>query len=413
MNFISNFKKQKLLNLELVFISLMILSLPSLEAPKNIFLILFVVIATFRQVFSLKTKIWRAWDWIFASIIFSGFLTTIFAGISHGEEWKGFRVLLTFIAVGWLIYRSSYTYKQIGWIFLLAILSTFPPLMLGLSDLFISHSRDSLQLHSVGHVNHSAIYLSIIFGASLGWSISFWSPSSTIKKVFLYIMPICFYISILISQSRAAFGVSTLIALFIFFIMNDRRKTLIAGVSSLLIICLVAAIFNASIFQKQLRYQKSNNVLSGRSEIWNTTLEAARFSPLLGIGIDNRANVTKFDIQQSIENRGQFFDEKEYDFHYKHAHSFYLTQLCERGIIGSLVTLFFIIFWLRELISSRLESIRSKQGSYLWSGSLSAWIATFGIGLVNTTFHHEHGILACLFLGLHLTFLRNKRLKVK
>jgi hypothetical protein len=30
----------------------------------------------------------------------------------------------------------------------------------------------------------------------------------------------------------------------------------------------------------------------------------------------------------------------------------------------------------------------------------------YGIGFVNTTFHHEHAILACLFLGLYLSYTR-------
>jgi hypothetical protein len=192
MNFISNFKKQKLLNLELFFISLMILSLPSFEAPKNIFLILFVLVALFRQFYSYPLKIWRNWDWIFLSIIVSGFLSTIFAGIQNGDEWKGFRVLLTFICLGWLLSRADYTKKQIDWIFLLLTVGTLPPLIFGLWEMFFLHPKDSLQLHSVGHVNHSAIYLSIIFGASIGCSLAFWRSASNLAKKLLFVMPIFF-----------------------------------------------------------------------------------------------------------------------------------------------------------------------------------------------------------------------------
>jgi hypothetical protein len=41
--------KDPLKYLELVFLSLMLLSLPSLEAPKNIFLILFLATSLYRQ----------------------------------------------------------------------------------------------------------------------------------------------------------------------------------------------------------------------------------------------------------------------------------------------------------------------------------------------------------------------------
>jgi hypothetical protein len=50
----------------------------------------------------------------------------------------------------------------------------------------------------------------------------------------------------------------------------------------------------------------------------------------------------------------------------------------------------------------------SSNCMYFWAGSLSAWITTFGIGIVNSTFHHEHAILAMILLGLHLSFLRKK-----
>ena len=41
----------------------------------------------------------------------------------------------------------------------------------------------------------------------------------------------------------------------------------------------------------------------------------------------------------------------------------------------------------------------------LWGGALSGLVITISAGLVNTTLHHEHGILATLLLGLWLTSL--------
>ena len=64
-----NYLRDPLKYLELAFLSLMLLSLPSLEAPKNIFLILFLATSLYRQ-YTKKTKDpWRLWDWIFLSYI--------------------------------------------------------------------------------------------------------------------------------------------------------------------------------------------------------------------------------------------------------------------------------------------------------------------------------------------------------
>ena len=42
-------------------------------------------------------------------------------------------------------------------------------------------------------------------------------------------------------------------------------------------------------------------------------------------------------------------------------------------------------------------------------GSAGAWIVTCGVGMVNTTLHHEHGLLAALLLGLWLSTLSPRR----
>ena len=61
-NFQRHYLKDPLKYLELTFLSLMLLSLPSLEAPKNIFLILFLATSLYRQ-YTKKTKdSWRLWD---------------------------------------------------------------------------------------------------------------------------------------------------------------------------------------------------------------------------------------------------------------------------------------------------------------------------------------------------------------
>jgi O-antigen ligase len=116
--------------------------------------------------------------------------------------------------------------------------------------------------------------------------------------------------------------------------------------------------------------------------------------------------VTKEIIKKSVEGRAEFFDENKYDFHHKHSHSLYLSIIAERGIFGASVFFIFILMWLKALLDS-LHLARSSELAFcLWSGSLSAFLATFIIGFVNTTFHHEHGILACFFLGLHLAYIK-------
>ncbi len=405
------FFRNKLLYLDLILLGLMIVSLPSLEAPKNIFLVGYLITRVISEVIEGKQGIkqWKSWDFIFLIIIFTAFLSTIFAGFSGLEEWKGYKVFLTAILTGWLLSRTHYKQNQYRIIFLLIVLSIIPPLLWGLYEYLIIHSKTSLEIHSVGHFNHSAIYLTMIFGATLGWFISQFDLKKTNEAnpwqtIFIGIMSFILFIALIIGQSRGAFGIAIILGSCILLLGNSTKVKIIAIMTMLLVI--TSSIFlKSDIIQKQINNQKNNNVLSYRDKVWNVSIEASRFSPLLGLGLSNWHFINLSQIKKSVEARGETFNADNYFFP-GHSHNIYLSALVERGIVGLIVTLFFMFYWLYDLIKTFKWSKKSSTSYMLWTGSFSAWLATFGIGLVNTTFHHEHGILACLFLGIYLSYTR-------
>jgi O-antigen ligase len=174
---------------------------------------------------------------------------------------------------------------------------------------------------------------------------------------------------------------------------------------SIISIVMLSIVLQTGIVEKQMHNQKSNNVLAFRDKVWNVSLEASRFHPLFGIGLSNWHFITLDHLKISVESRGEKFNPDNYSFP-GHSHNLYLSALVERGFVGLLVTILFMLFWVKHLISTLNWAKKTTQASYLWAGSLSAWVATYGIGFVNTTFHHEHAILACLFLGLYLSYTR-------
>jgi O-antigen ligase len=404
--------KKILPTLDLTMLSLMIVSLPSLEAPKNIFLVGFLVTRLITEFNQLKEgkKLWGGWDSLFAIIVFTALLTTIFAGFPGLEEWKGYKVLLTAILTGWFLSRTNYTKNEYQLLFKLIILSTIPPLIWGLYEYLIIHSRTSLEVHSVGHVNHSAIYLAMIFGASLAWLISHLNTKKekvtiTWQISLLGILSLLFFISLIIGQSRGAFGIASILGLILFLSLVKMKNIKIFGVMAMMLILIFMTTLNVPIVQKQIGSQKNQIVLALRDRVWNVSLEAARFYPILGIGLSNWHFINIDQIQKSVEKRGLTFDPDKYFFP-GHSHNIYLSALVERGIVGLLVTFLFMIAWIKQLITTFHWAKKSNETNYLWGGSFSAWLATFGIGLVNTTFHHEHAILACLFLGIYLSYTR-------
>jgi O-antigen ligase len=408
-----NYLRDPLKYLELAFLSLMLLSLPSLEAPKNIFLILFLATSLYRQ-YTKKTKDpWRLWDWIFLSYIASAFLSAAFAGIHHGSEWGGFSSFLIWTGFAWLLSRTQYESKEITWIMWVTILGALPPLAWGLIEYMVIHTKGALELHSVGHVNHSAIYLGIILGAALSITLSIWRDIGLIKRIGLILLPIIFFVSIIIGQSRGVFGISLIrLSLIILLIPNPKKIKAIAFVLFAIILALMP-LMNAAIIQKQIAVQNTNDILSDRDRVWNVSFEAARFYPIFGVGNGNWNRITLEDLKKSREERGVPFDETNYAIQYGHSHSLYLTSLVERGVVGFIVLIVFMVSWLVTLIKSYHRLKKLTQGSYIWGASLSAWIVTCGVGFVNSTFHHEHAILALLFLGLHLGYLKYYPHKVR
>jgi O-antigen ligase len=401
-----NYLRDPLKYLELACLSLMLLSLPSLEAPKNIFLILFLATSLYRQ-YTKKTKDpLRLWDWIFLSYIASAFLSAAFAGIAHGAEWGGFRSILIWTGFAWLLSRTQYNQKEITWIIWVTILGTLPPLAWGLIEYMVIHTKGALQLHSVGHVNHSAIFLGIILGAALSVVLSIWRNTGLITRIGLILLPIIFFVSIIIGQSRGVFGISLIrLSLIILLIPNPKKIKAIAFALFAIILALMP-VMNADIIQKQIANQNANDILSDRDRVWNVSFEASRFYPVFGVGNGNWNRITLEGIKKSREERDVPFDEKNYTIQHGHSHSLYLTSLVERGVVGFIVLIVFMGSWLVSLIKSYRKLKTSTQGSYIWGASLSAWIVICGVGFVNSTFHHEHAILALLFLGLHLGYLK-------
>jgi O-antigen ligase len=400
--------KNKLKFLELTFLSLFLAFLPSLEAPKNIFLASYLIVALYRQSQLIPSK-WSIWDWVFLSLIASSFLSALFPFMAGGSEWKGFGGMLFWVTFGWTLFRADYHFEEKKYLFIFAIIMTLPPLLWGLTESLVLHTKDSLQLHSLGHVNHSSIYLCMITGAALSIHIS---QLQVIKRKYIFITSFLFILllsSVIIGQSRGAFGVIFLcvFALFLLSKLSIKIKTIWLG---LLAIFLAIIVFIApiAVIEKQINYQNKHDVLSQRDKVWRAALEVARFNPLLGIGGGNWKQINLDQLKSSVESRGEKFVAEDFALQWGHPHNIYLSNLVDRGIFGFIIFLSFMFIWLITLINSYKKFNQDSKAMLFIMGSFSAWTTIFGIGFVNTTFHHENALLALFFLGLHLNYLRQK-----
>ncbi len=400
--------KNKLKFFELIFLSLFLAFLPTFEAPKNIFLVSYLITALYRQS-QLPIVKWGIWDWVFLSLIFSSFLSALFPGITGGYEFKGFRGMLLWIIFCSTLYRADYNFQEKKYLLILSILMTIPPLLWGLTEFLVLLKENSLELHSVGHVNHSAIYLCMMACASLTLLIS---QLQSAKKKHVFITTLLFILllsAVIISQSRGAFGIVFLLVFAVIFLskLSGKIKTTLLALLTIFLVNIIF-IFPVPVVTKQITNQNNHDTLAQRDKVWRSALEVARFNPVLGIGNGNWSLIKIDQIKNAIELRGETFREEDYGLQWGHAHNIYLSNLIDRGILGLIIFLNFMFLWLIILINSYRKFNQDANGMLFIMSSFSAWATICGIGFVNTTFHHENALLALFFLGLHLNYLRQK-----
>ena len=149
--------------------------------------------------------------------------------------------MLLWVTFGWTLYRSDYTFEEKKYLFIFAILMTIPPLVWGLTQVLILFTNKDLQLHSVGHVNHSAIYLCIITSVAFSLLINQLKRARQ-KYIFTTsLLLILFIYCVILSQSRAAFGITILLISFMILLssLTKRLKALLLTVVGVLLVCII------------------------------------------------------------------------------------------------------------------------------------------------------------------------------
>lgn len=399
--------KKYLTQAEFVLLCLVIMVLPSFEAPKHIFWVLYFITATTRLILNRSLFQWKWPDLFFGLWLASALASTLGAGMAGHHEWKGVKDLFIYSSTAWLIYRSHYTNKQLTSLLIVAVITVIPPLLWGTWLHLGPTHKQFMELKSVGHVNHSAIYLTIVLGIGLSITLVKWKISKLINKFLLIFIILLLFSGIVMSQSRACLGIGITMSFFLLLNLIDGSFKKCGAIGLVIMTFSFITLNNPIVIQKQKNLMSSNAILNGRSQVWNVSLEAARWHPILGLGMDNWKLITPDSIKNSIEKRGEVYDASNYFFP-NHSHNVYLTVLVERGIIGLSTFLLILIAWGIQLARS-YQSLKKNSQLIIWGSSLSAYIVVIGVGMVNTTLHHEHGLLTALCLGIFLSATNSTR----
>src|SRR6185503_16872518 len=209
--------------------------------------------------------------------------------------------------------------------------------------------------------------------------------------------------------SRGAVGIGLLLLLLLAGAWWPRWRTPL--VASMVVVVLSAAAvtgLNTELASKQAFFAGNDNVLSSRDRIWRMALVAWERYPWFGIGMDNYSQLTYERVRAWRADVGKEYDPSRY-VQQAHAHNLFVNTLAERGSVGFAVLAAVMLAWLVALIRKRPRPEENDIQWMVWGSAASAWFVSVGVGMVNTTVHHEHGMLATLLLGIWLSTLTPRR----
>ena len=151
-----------------IFLLLLLVVLPSFEAPKNLFALFYVVswlVIAYREK-NWGGK-WRIIDTVILFFFFGNIVVSLNAVITYNLSAGGMNDLIRFLLIVWVLSRHTLTKNQIATLCMVAVFSTAISLIYSYLLCSPENCPSRLELYSVGHVNHTAIYLVIAYSIAL------------------------------------------------------------------------------------------------------------------------------------------------------------------------------------------------------------------------------------------------------
>lgn len=393
----------KLSSLEFYLLAALAFVLPLWEVPKTLFFLFFVITWLARAFAGAGwSGKWKIWDTVFCGLIGVAFITA-WAAAPLPQQWGEALDVTRWVLLGWLLSRSVLLPRQVGLLLTSILIGTLLAGIHGMWVWWTDPARSTLQLNSVGHVNHSAIYLAIAALAAIGGLLARWPDRFRDGPRTCWLLALAagvLVFLVLIGDSRAA--LLALLAGVLVLAVGSRRHSGIHPVKPLMVLLVslgLVLFMHPSIVVKTVALSQSGNPQSYRLELARVAIEAWRAHPITGVGPANFGQVTQPVVEAWVQQRGEVFTPSRYLF-LNHSHSLYFNTLAERGALGIAALLLLLLAWARALF--RRPAVGQTDEWIRWSGAVAAGTVVVVAGIFNTTLHHEHGLLAMLLLGLWL-----------
>ena len=388
--------------LSFFLLSITVFSMPLFEALKNICLVLFVIncaigLLRSRQRKTTRRELMLPFLLFGLSAIFSGFLSNSWLSLS-AINW------LLYPLVGYLIAALGLPDSDKRFLLICALMGA----VVAIFETSFWNFDGSGELRSVGYRTHSAIYLLLM--STIAVFFLGHRSSAIIEKllalIFLFSAAIFIWVG---GTAIGMMGISVVAILSSVYFYVLKKKF---GLSQIFIwvMCLLAVdaylsgrilgIGGGSLTDFQIaaeqEFQKTKAMLDVA-----TSVEGLQQS-LFGFGISEfSVAVADFDWTEIAGSQGVNSALLEKLKMMNHGHSTFNTVLAERGLVGS------VLFWSGATVylfyfcnGAYTNASNKIEAAEIFAGGAYAITILLVIGLIQTTFHLEHGLLGFILMGL-------------
>jgi len=299
------------------------------------------------------------------------------------DRWEGFRGVwdvFRYLSLFLMMVNDVDSKQKILFCVSLFVASTAMGVTRGLFDYFTGTDM-RIGIKTLGNPVHVATYVVIML--ALCMSLLFLMDWPFWTKVAVGVVTGAAYLAIFLTYSRG--GWIACLAVLLFLAVSLKRWEPIVALVFLTMVIVVGLSGTGRLWTRHFemlgRLDEDVNLIE-RVKMWRGAVLSVKDRPVLGIGPRNFRNLD--------HERYGFQRTDVYGRRWTDAHNLFLTVLAERGLLGFLSLIGFLVCYVYECIRRRPPKDALSQA--LWHAAMGSFITIVVAGMVNTTLHAEGAI---------------------